>query len=80
MSRVTPITGWVALPVLMSCSATRLPWLTGIAKPRPMLPPWPPPSSEPLSAARMALLMPITRALDSISGPPELPGLIGASV
>ena len=42
MSSVTPITGWVALPVLISSSATRLAWLIGMAKPSPMLPPWPP--------------------------------------
>ena len=42
MSSVTPITGWVALPVLISSSATRLPWLIGMAKPRPMEPAWPP--------------------------------------
>lgn len=78
------MTGWVALPVLMSSSATRLPWLIGMAKPRPMEPGWlaPPPSPSPPEppAARIALLMPMTRALESRRGPPELPGLMGASV
>ncbi len=36
MSSMTPITGWVARPVLISSSATRLAWLTGMAKPSPM--------------------------------------------
>lgn len=80
MSRVMPITGWVAFPVLISSSATRLPWLIGMAKPSPMEPDCPPSGTRPLSAERMAELMPITRPLVSSSGPPELPGLIGASV
>ena len=44
---------------------------TGTAKPTPSLPP---------EADAMAVLMPMTLALASASGPPELPGLIGASV
>ncbi len=81
MSRVTPITGWVALPVLISSSATRRAWLIGMAKPSPMEPPWLlPPRPEPSPTERMALLIPMTRAFASTRGPPELPGLIGASV
>lgn len=41
------MTGWVALPVLISSSATRLAWLTGMAKPSPIEPAWPPSRSEP---------------------------------
>ena len=44
---------------------------TGTAKPTPALAP---------DVEAMALLMPMTLASPSISGPPELPGLIGASV
>ena len=44
---------------------------TGMAKPTPSLPP---------EAEAMAVLIPMTLALASASGPPELPGLIGASV
>ena len=51
-------------------------WLTGMAKPTPMLPV----CSSLLPRVRMAELMPITRAWASTSGPPELPGLIAASV
>ena len=47
-------------------------WLIGIAKPSPMLGLAP--------KVRIAEFTPITRAPASTSGPPELPGLIGASV
>ena len=47
--------------------------LIGIAKPMPTLPLPPPPVS-------ICELMPITSPSASISGPPELPGLIAASV
>ena len=47
--------------------------LTGIANPIPTLP-WPP------SPVAIWELIPITRPAASSSGPPELPGLIGASV
>ena len=46
--------------------------LTGTAKPMPTEP-WPPPVA-------ICELMPITRPWASSSGPPELPGLIDASV
>ena len=45
----------------------------GTAKPMPTLPPPPVPVS-------IWELMPMTRPAASISGPPELPGLIAASV
>jgi hypothetical protein len=46
--------------------------LDAIAKPTPTFPPEP--------AVWICEFTPITRALESSSGPPELPGLIGASV
>ena len=36
--------------------------------------------SWPIGGVKMAVLMPITRPLRSTKGPPELPGLIEASV
>ena len=62
----------------MSCSATRLAWLIGMAKPRPTLPPWVPGWLVP--PGWIAELMPITAPFALSSGPPELPGLIDASV
>ena len=47
--------------------------LTGTAKPMPTFPP-------PLPPVAICELIPITRPVASISGPPELPGLIAASV
>ncbi len=69
--------GWVALPVAMSWSAVRRAWSLGMAKPRPMLPPVVPPVP---GTRAMAELTPMTLPLRSSSGPPELPGLIAASV
>ena len=65
------------VPVAMSSEAMRAAVSIGMAKPRPMLPTWPPrlPPSE-----AMAELMPMTAPLPSTSGPPELPGLMAASV
>ena len=56
--------------------ATRIARSDGIANPIPMLPDWP------LLAPVVAIeeLIPITDPLRSTSGPPELPGLIAASV
>jgi hypothetical protein len=45
--------------------------LTGMAKPMPMLPP---------PGARMAVLMPTSSPRRLTKGPPELPGLMEASV
>src|SRR6478609_1346774 len=53
----------------------------GIAKPRPIEPDadWPP-SGDCDAAVRIEELMPITAPVRSTSGPPELPGLMAASV
>jgi quercetin dioxygenase-like cupin family protein len=48
--------------------------LPGIAKPTPMLP------AEAPSTEALAVVTPTTRPVPSTSGPPELPGLIEASV
>ena len=53
---VTPSTGLVAVPFCMISWATRVAWSIGIAKPRPMLPPWP----WVELAVAMAELMPTT--------------------
>src|SRR3954447_342453 len=50
----------------------------GIAKPRPIEPPWVPPIVE--LSERIEELIPITWPDMFTSGPPELPGLIAASV
>src|SRR3954468_8846449 len=68
---VRPSVGWAILPSLIRVSTVCLTSLTGIAKPRPLA----------LSDSDLpAVLMPITSAFMSISGPPELPWLIDASV
>ena len=60
-------------PLAISCWATSWAVSIGTAKPIPTLPSdWPPDS--------IWELIPITRPSESSSGPPELPGLIGASV
>src|SRR5690349_3894700 len=61
----------------MSCWATFFAWLIGIAKPRPMEPAWLCPM---LPVDWIAELIPMTAPLALSSGPPELPGLIEASV
>src|SRR2546425_2284061 len=50
---------------------TRFAVLIGMANPMPMFPP---------DGVKIAVLMPITRPSESNSGPPELPGLMAASV
>ena len=68
---LTPSQPRVTLPLVRSWSTTARARLIGVAKPMPMLPPlW----------LKIAVLMPITRPCWSKSGPPELPGLIEASV
>jgi len=52
---------------------TRFSVLTGTAKPTPEFARFSP-------VVRMALFTPTTRPFESSSGPPELPGLIAASV
>src|SRR5690606_4307990 len=74
-----PILAYTGSPVLISCWATYLAWLIGMAKPRPMEPDWPEPP-RPFPVDWIAELMPMTLPLASSSGPPELPGLIDASV
>ncbi len=54
-----------------SCSITALTMLTGMAKPMPILPP---------SLDNIAELIPISSPFRFTSAPPELPGLIEASV
>ena len=70
---LTPSWARDALPVRSNSPATRFAWLAGMAKPTPIDPP-----SAPVVA--MAELMPISWPRMSTSGPPELPGLIAASV
>ena len=74
----TPSCGCVALPVSISSCAIRLAWSIGIAKPSPIEPDWLDRWLAPSEA--IAELMPTTRPARSTSGPPELPGLIAASV
>jgi hypothetical protein len=67
-----PMPGKDARPCLIIfCGTTRLIRSTGIAKPMPADDPEP---------EMIAVLTPISRPELSISGPPELPGLIAASV
>jgi hypothetical protein len=58
-------------PNLMSWSMTARAITTGTAKPMPMLPP---------AGPMIAVLMPMSSPLRLTSAPPELPGLIEASV
>jgi hypothetical protein len=76
---LAPITACVECPVLISSTATRRAWLIGMAKPNPMLPPWVPVSGFSPSVS-IAASTPMTSPFAFTSGPPELPGLMGASV
>src|SRR5439155_616576 len=67
-SIATPIQPRVTLPRSISWLVTRLTMLAGIANPMP----WP--------VATIAVLIPMTSPRRFTSGPPELPGLIDASV
>ena len=67
---VTPILPRVTLPV-RSCGSSSRTRLIGTAKPMPMLA---------MRLLRIAVLMPMTSPRTFRSGPPELPGLIAASV
>ena len=69
---LTPRKACFTSPVVWSWRTTSRAVLIGIAKPIPTLPPLPP--------VWICELMPITLPEASISGPPELPGLIAASV
>ncbi len=66
-----PMPGFTTLPFSIRAGATRLTTETGTAKPMPV---------EPPDLDMMAVLTPIRRPEESSSGPPELPGLIAASV
>ena len=70
---VIPRKACSTVPLSSSCWATSWTVLLGTAKPIPTEPP-------PLPPVAIWEVMPITRPEASISGPPELPGLIGASV
>ena len=73
----TPRSACRTTPVRISSSAIARAVSIGIAKPRPIEPPSFPDVAPML---RIAVLMPITAPVESTSGPPELPGLIAASV
>jgi hypothetical protein len=73
---VAPSRPWVAVPFSMSSSATRFARFAGMAKPTPIEPDVvvvPP-------ALAIATLMPTSSPLSFTRAPPELPGLIAASV
>jgi hypothetical protein len=72
------MTGCWASPEAMSWSTVILTWSLGIANPTPMLPDCPPTLPEETWA--MAEFTPMTSPERLSSGPPELPGLIAASV
>ena len=74
----TPSEACDALPVLINSSAMRLAWSTGIAKPSPIEPLWA--SGESAPRVAIAELTPTSWPLMLTSAPPELPGLIAASV
>ena len=75
----TPSDACDALPVAISWSAMRLAWSTGIAKPSPIDPAL---ASGPALSPSVAIaeFTPISSPFMFTSAPPELPGLIAASV
>ena len=75
VSNSTPKNGLVDLPVAINSSITRLASLIGIEKPSPMFPLTPPEET-----VAIAELTPMILPKESRSAPPELPGLIAASV
>src|SRR4051812_34770190 len=76
---VAPSRPWVAFLFWISSSAIRLAMFDGMANPTPMLPDWPL-DEEPEPVDAIATFTPMTRPWPSSSAPPELPGLIAASV
>jgi hypothetical protein len=66
-----PIPGVGTRPSRISSGTTRLTTSTGMAKPMPALAP---------EGEKIAVLTPISRPAESSRGPPELPGLMAASV
>ncbi|SKY67309.1 Uncharacterised protein [Mycobacteroides abscessus subsp. abscessus] len=74
----TPRLACVALPLLFRSSlATRMAWSIGMAKPSPMLPLC---CCSDAPSDAIAVLIPIKAPLALTRAPPELPGLIAASV
>src|SRR5690554_6192712 len=71
-----PSTPWDAAWLLINSSATRFARFDGIENPTPILPA----VSEELDAVAIATLMPMSSPLVFNNAPPELPGLIDASV
>ncbi len=76
-SRLTPTQALWAWPVAMISRAIRASLFDGVANPTPELEPSPWPL---VLLVSIWSLRPITWPAALISGPPELPGLIGASV
>ena len=76
-----PSRAWVGVSPAAIWSTIGITSSMGIAKPRPIEPDadWPP-SGDCDAAVRMEELMPTTAPVMSTSGPPELPGLMAASV
>jgi hypothetical protein len=66
-----PSQAYVTLPVFRNWFMTVTAVLVGTANPRPWLPP---------DCEAICSLMPVTRPDASMSGPPELPSLMAASV
>jgi hypothetical protein len=62
---------FTALPPLLAEATTTRTMLAGMAKPMPC---------EPPEREKIAVLMPASRPVMSTNAPPELPGLIAASV
>ena len=73
-----PNVGWLAWPVAISSSATGMAKSTGIAKPRPTLPP--PVCPAEFGTVMIAVLIPTSEPEHVTRAPPLLPGLIDASV
>ena len=74
---VTPSIPWEAEPDVISWSAMETTRSEGIAKPRPIDPAWP---SAEVASDLIEELMPMTAPVASNNGPPELPGLMEASI
>ena len=77
LSTETPRRACWTEPFSISCSEIHLAWSIGMAKPSPMLPDWAPGAAPKVA---MAELMPTSSPLRLTSAPPELPGLMAASV
>src|SRR6478735_487388 len=73
-----PVAGGVNRPLAINWSATTVANAVGMAKPIPTLPP--PASPLALGTVAIAVLTPTSAPVQSTRAPPELPGLIEASV